>query len=490
MYTGVYEVEYLDGGYEVEVITLSEESTELVIYLNKIAFTSSANFNVSYDYNGADGVTISKTAVNREDIVLNETVANLVGFSFKFEIEGNTTTKTFPHIYVTDSTGLSAGYQISVWNGNITLKPAFVQGSVAARQNVEFCQVGRCDTGIFSADVNFFAVGTDLVITFTNVISNGQPKADVIFVQDFSINNTAINDAYYGDVTITDRFNGTVEGLRIGHKNDGATVEAKSWAFKNFALMTVIPSAEVTATSPDNAVVEVSKTNVTVGYSTTITVTPNANSVIVTDILVNGEAINYTFDNGIYTAVWTNTDLDLTEANVTIEAVEKTPSLYTIDVEYKTAQETVAYAINGRKVTFVGEGITREAVIVDGKVTVELLDGDYTVTLQNGATLTFVAGEELTGSLSFVGAQVSVIGTASSMTTNADGTYNFTSRTFDNDILVAQGTNLGGLVVSFNYSVNSTSYDGQGIKIFTANKPYTAAGTNKQRFNLLNELVL
>ena len=483
MNTGIYEIKYVEAGYEAVVITLSENDTDLVIYLNKIAFTSSSNFNVSYDYNGVDGVTISKTAVAREDIVLNETVEGLVGFSFKFEIEGNTTTKTFPHIYVTDSTGLSVGYQISVWNGNITLKPAFVQDGVAARQNVEFCQVGKCNTGLFSADVNFFAVGTDLVIVFTNVISNGQPANDVVFVQDFSINNTAIKDATYDTVTITDRFNGTVEGLRIGHKNDGASVEAKRWAIKNFALMTAIPTAQVNVTSLDNAVVETSEANVVLGYSTTITVTPDSNNVIVTDILLNGEAVEFVFDNGIYTAVWTNTDANLTEANVTVVAEEKNPQIYTINVDYKTAQENVAYRIDGRKVIFTGEGITREAVIADGQVTIELLPGDYTAKLENGATLAFVATEDPAnvGALSFVGAQVSVIGTASSMTTNEDGTYNFTSRTMDNDILVAKGTNLGGLVVSFNYSINSTSYDGQGIKIFTANKP-----ADKQRFNLLN----
>ena len=81
------------------------------------------------------------------------------------------------------------------------------------------------------------------------------------------------------------------------------------------------------------------------------------------------------------------------------------------------------YHINGRKVTFVGEGITREAIIADGFVFIELLAGEYVVSLENGATLSFVATEDVgsaEGSLLFVYDSVEILD-GITKTDNEDG---------------------------------------------------------------------
>ena len=218
------------------------------------------------------------------------------------------------------------------------------------------------------------------------------------------------------------------------------------------------------------------------GSPATITVTPIGNSKV-TAIVVNGVEYPVEVANGVAVEHVLNTSY-ASSYEVSAIVTEEVIPMYTIAIDYRTAQEkelgVSAYAIDGRTVKFVGPE-TKEVEIVDGKVTLSLAVGDYTVSLGNGATLSFTATENVADAvdtLNFVGKNLFEGVEAGSVA----GTYKYNTKVFDSVLTVAEGTNLAGTVVTFNYTfvpTDSSVSDGQGIKLFTANNP-----TAKQRFNL------
>ena len=422
-----------------------------------------------HTYSKEDGYSVTRTSGSRQFLKLAK--EGIVGFSFKFELDQGAN-GAYPIVYVTNEDGISASFQLCVNSSSVlSIKAGIHDGTNNGLLGKDLIIVGECKTGKFSADVEFFAVGTKLVISFTNVISNGVASSDVVFVHDSSSNNAEFTGLSWG---VTAKFdNPNITGIMIAHDNNGG------WIIKNIELMTVVPSAEVIITPAEKVEATASANIVAFSNSTTITVTPDNKYVIVTAIVINGVANVPNYVDGKYTITWTNNDIELRTVNVTLEVIEKIPQEYTLDVLYRTAQETVSYAINGRKVIFSGADMTREAIVTDGKVTVELLEGEYTVSLENGATLTFTATENVADaatSLSFVAPAVTVLGyTAKS--DNTDGSYNFKPLYMEDLIEVAKGTNVAGTVVTFDYSLTvkgTYNWDeGQGIKIFTANSPAT-----------------
>ena len=388
MNTGIYAVEYVDGGYEIASLSIDGEGQDIVIYLNKVIFNAASDWEVSYDYNG-EGVSLSKYTKNRSDVLLAEDV-EMVGYTFKYVVEGNDSTRSFQYIELTDVNGVAFGYQLCIWNGNITVKPAANNGTVNGVENRNLFTLGQCKTGIFSADISFFAVGTHLYIIAENVISNGAPAQGISYHTDFSSNGTLANIQASSTAVVTERYAGDgIKNLFIAHNNDGIAGEAKYWAFENIEVMYELPVAEIAVESSADATVETSADTVEFGSSATITVTPVTGG-LVKAVVVNGVEYPVAAERGVAVEYTLSSEslVDVYEVSAIVAADFASGSITVANGKTigATGIETIGLDLSSKAYTLLaGNAVIAEGTLVGGVF--EITDvpyGTYTVSIDNG----------------------------------------------------------------------------------------------------------
>ena len=360
---GKVSVKLADGTYAISIVgykpvtlTVADGVASVTeIILEKKLFVDNASWTITENNDGTYDVTSSVDDNSALQVLYfdldftSDKLANgfVLDFTFETSISGNS--KFFPALALYGANGSRFWPQFSVWGTNIDYKSA---GAGTTWKRI------HSGAGAVNVDARFIVTSSNISL----LIKNGSDYVETDMLRSLGFTDLAkVGFQYCNDYNPEDT--------------------PEEWSFSNIKLST-INEVPVNVADVDNATVNVDKQNVGYGNMVNIQVTLDEvddgdDPYMLYGITVNGTAIDYVTTGNVIKASFIANDLSATKYDIALDVRQSSINVLNIPVKQGVPYDTLTALEDGTSVNYIGP-VSGVATVVDGKITINIPDGEYT----------------------------------------------------------------------------------------------------------------
>ena len=291
---------------------------------------------------------------------------NLDAFSFEFTYKATASSASlyYPAIIFYTESGTYRSFQFCQWQDDLTWK----QGMPATEREL-LATIKNDINGSVTFDFKVVVSGT-LVSLF---VKNGDAYTPIHQFRDIHSKITGVSLNYIHDYD--------------------SSVTPEAWSFEGFKVTDLETSTVTVDDDIDNATVEVSNTTPVYGEVVKITVITDPvqgdDTYLVNKITVNGIECDFSIVNGNAVVEYVISSLNGTSYEVDALVLNAQYNDVTVSVKtgYPGVASTITFVEDGKGVIFTGL-VNAMAIVTDGKISVNIPDGEYDVKIDGCYTVT------------------------------------------------------------------------------------------------------